>query len=73
VTFSTSATGSPTNRIAIPIAVAVAAQILALRIRDEITALSKAFPISACPISSAGSERKIGERSGWKPSFVVIG
>ena len=49
-----------------PIAVAAIAQILALRIRDEIAALCQAFPISAvpisgCPVSSACSDRKIGE------------
>jgi hypothetical protein len=34
-----------------PIAVTVTATILVLRIRDEIIAMSQAFPISGCPVS----------------------
>jgi hypothetical protein len=54
-----------------PIAVTVAATILILRIRDEMIAISQAFPISRCS-ASACWEGKKGERSGWKPSFVAI-
>src|SRR6267378_4704918 len=62
VTFAKNATGFPTDRSAIPIAipVTVTTKILVLRIRDEITALSQAFPISCCSGSSACSERKRG-------------
>src|SRR5258705_6950868 len=68
--YATSVPGFPIDRIAIPIAVAVATKILALRTRDEITAtLSQAFPIPCCSGSSA---RKRGW-SGLKPSFVGIG
>src|ERR1700747_370580 len=74
VTSAKSVTGFPIHRIALPIAVAVTTKILALRIRDEITALSKTFLIRCCSSSSARSERKRGEgSSGVKLSFVGIG
>jgi len=55
------------------IAVAVSAETLVLRTRDETVAWFKAFPISRCSTSSACSERKRGERSGRKSSFIAIG
>jgi hypothetical protein len=71
VTSAKSVTGFPTDKIAIPIAVAVATKILALRTRETITALYLAFPIPCCSGSSA---RKRGTGwSGLKPSLVGIG
>ena len=61
VTFAKSATGSPIDRIAKSIAVAVTNKILVLRIRDEITGLSQVFSIPGCSGSSACSERKRGK------------
>ena len=72
VTFAKSAAGSSTHRIAT--ADAVTTKILVLRIRDQITALSRAMTIPGCSGSSARSERKRGKGwSGVKPSFVGIG
>jgi hypothetical protein len=54
------------------IAVAVAATILVLRIRDAIVSMSQVVPVSGGSVSSASPERKMRERFGWKPSSVAI-
>jgi hypothetical protein len=73
VAVAKTAIGFPTDRIAKTIAAAVTTKILVLRIRDEITALSQAFPRPGCVDSSAGLERNRGiGSSGGRPSFVAI-
>src|SRR5205807_8770640 len=69
-----SMSGFPTDTIAKPIAAAATTKMLVLRIRDQITALSRAMTIPGCSGSSARSERKRGKGlSGVKSSFVGIG
>jgi hypothetical protein len=67
VTLAKNTSGFPTDRIAKTIDAAVMSKILVLRISDEITAMSQAFPVSGCSGCSTGSARKRGIRS-----FVAI-
>jgi hypothetical protein len=75
VAFATSTVGFATHSIAKTIGAAVANRILALRVRDEITDRSPAFPVPGCWPSPPYSETKRGKPSfGGKPSlFVAIG
>jgi hypothetical protein len=70
VAFAKSGSGFSTRSIARKTAADVTTKIrmFVLRIRDEVAAVSQAFPIPSCSGSSARSEKKRGLRS-----FVAMG